>query len=126
KDIDPTLPTSQSINAGYFMYTPAQDLKVNLNEKMVQEGASLKVTLPKVTSTSRQAAEDTIEPSFFQNIQASTDGYVWTTADTSVATVRTLSDGSGAIVGGSAGGKTVAATDLTLAIQDLFGTQKTS
>ncbi|WP_239256918.1 bacterial Ig-like domain-containing protein [Listeria ilorinensis] len=126
KDIDPTLPTSQFINAGYFMYTPAQDLKVNLNEKMVQEGASLKVTLPKVASTSGQAAEDTIEPSFFQNIQASTDGYVWTTADTRVATVQTLSDGSGAIVGGSAGGKTVAATDLTLAIQDLFGTQKTS
>ncbi|EAC9864814.1 DUF5011 domain-containing protein, partial [Listeria monocytogenes] len=113
------------INAGYFQYTAA-DLKVNLNEKLVREGASLKVTLPKVASTSGLAAEDTIEPAFFNNIQASVDGMKWTSADTSKATVQTLSDGSGAIVGVSAQGKTVSATNVTIAIQDMFGAKQSS
>ncbi|WP_234288656.1 bacterial Ig-like domain-containing protein, partial [Listeria ivanovii] len=126
KNIDPTRPTSQSINAGYYAYTPAQDLKVNLNEKRVQTGRSLEITLPKVASTSGQAAEDTIEPAFFQNIQASTNGYKWTSANTSVATVQTLTDGSAAVVGVSAGNKTIAATDLTIALQDIFGTEQSS
>ncbi|EDN7386489.1 LPXTG cell wall anchor domain-containing protein, partial [Listeria monocytogenes] len=125
KEIDPTQPDAASINAGYFQYTAA-DLKVNLNEKLVREGASLKVTLPKVASTSGLAAEDTIEPAFFNNIQASVDGMKWTSADTSKATVQTLSDGSGAIVGVSAQGKTVSATNVTIAIQDMFGAKQSS
>ncbi|MBC1870113.1 LPXTG cell wall anchor domain-containing protein [Listeria seeligeri] len=126
KEIDSTQPESQYINAGYYAYTPDQDLKVNLNEKLVQAGNSLEITLPKVASTSGQAAEDTIEPAFFNNIQASSDGYKWTVADTDVATVKTLSDGSAAVVGVSAGDKTIAATDLTIAIQDVFGTTQSS
>lgn len=126
KEIDSTIPESQYINAGYYAYTPEQDLKVNLNEKLVQAGSSLEITLPKVASTSGQAAEDTIEPEFFNNIQASSDGYKWTVADPGVATVTTLSDGSAAVVGVSAGDKTVAATDLTIAIQDIFGTTQSS
>lgn len=126
KNIDPVQPSAQNINAGYFAYSPEQDLKVNLDNKLVQTGNSLKVTLPKVASTSGEAAENTIEPEFFQNIQAKTDGYKWTTANTGIATVQTLSDGSGAIVGGSTNGKTLAATDLNVEIQDIFGTKKTS
>ncbi|MBC2262681.1 LPXTG cell wall anchor domain-containing protein [Listeria sp. FSL L7-0091] len=126
KNIDPVQPSAQNINAGYFAYSPEQDLKVNLDNKLVQTGSSLTVTLPKVTSTSGEAAENTIEPEFFQNIQAKTDGYKWTTANTGIATVQTLSDGSGAIVGGSTNGKTLAATDLNVEIQDIFGTKKTS
>ncbi|MBC1447854.1 cell surface protein, partial [Listeria welshimeri] len=126
KEIDSTQPESQYINAGYYAYTPDQDLKVNLNEKLVQAGNSLEITLPKVASTSGQAAEDTIEPAFFNNIQASSDGHKWTVADTDVATVKTLSDGSAAVVGVSAGDKTIAATDLTIAIQDVFGTTQSS
>ncbi|MBF2664589.1 bacterial Ig-like domain-containing protein [Listeria seeligeri] len=126
KQIDPTQPDSQYINAGYYAYEPTQDLKVNLNEKRVQVGSSLEVTLPKVALTSGQAAEDTIEPAFFQNIQASTDGYKWTTSNTSVATVQTLSNGSAAVVGVSTNNKTIAAADLTIAIQDIFGTEKSS
>lgn len=125
KEIDPTQPDAASINAGYFQYT-ATDLKVNLNEKLVREGASLKVTLPKVASTSGLPAEDTIEPAFFNNIQASVDGMKWTSADTSKATVQTLSDGSGAIVGVSAQGKTVSATNVMIAIQDMFGAKQSS
>ncbi|EAF7125111.1 bacterial Ig-like domain-containing protein [Listeria monocytogenes] len=125
KEIDPTQPDAASINAGYFQYTAA-DLKVNLNEKLVREGASLKVTLPKVASTSSLPVEDTIEPAFFNNIQASVDGMKWTSADTSKATVQTLSDGSGAIVGVSAQGKTVSATNVTIAIQDMFGAKQSS
>ncbi|MBC1498960.1 cell surface protein, partial [Listeria welshimeri] len=126
KNIDPAQPSAQNINAGYFAYSPEQDLKVNLDSKLVQTGNSLEVTLPKVASTSGEAAENTIEPEFFQNIQAATDGYKWSTANTGVATVQTLSDGSGAIVGGSTNGKTLAATDLNVEIQDIFGTKKTS
>ncbi|EIP1891967.1 bacterial Ig-like domain-containing protein [Listeria monocytogenes] len=126
KEVDSTQPDSQYINAGYYAYTPEQDLKVNLNEKLVQAGKNLEITLPKVASTSGQAAEDTIEPEFFNNIQASSDGYKWTVADAGVATVKTLSDGSAAVVGVSAGDKTIAATDLTIAIQDIFGTTQSS
>ncbi|WP_338671838.1 bacterial Ig-like domain-containing protein [Listeria seeligeri] len=126
KNIDPTLPVSQTINAGYYAYTPEQDLKVNLNEKRVQTGRSLAITLPKVASTNGQAGEDTIEPNFFQNIQASTEGYKWTTADTDVTTVQTQNDGSAAVVGVSTNNQTIAATDLTIAIQDIFGTKQSS
>ncbi|MBC6296735.1 DUF5011 domain-containing protein [Listeria sp. FSL L7-1517] len=126
KNVDPTQPTSQFINAGYYAYTPEQDLKVNLNEKRIQMGRSIEITLPKVASTSGQAAEDTIEPAFFQNIQASANGYKWTSANTGVATVQTLTDGSAAVVGVSTGGKTIAATDLTIALKDVFGTEQSS
>lgn len=126
KQIDPTLPDSQFMNAGYIAYEPTKDLKVNLNEKRVQTGQSLGITLPKVASTSGDAAEDTIEPAFFQNIQASTNGYKWTSANTAIATVQTLTDGSAAVVGVSTNNKTIAATDLTLQIEDVFGTQKSS
>ncbi|MBC1676205.1 hypothetical protein HB956_13980, partial [Listeria welshimeri] len=73
KDIDPTQLNSQYINAGYLKYTPNQDLKVNLNEKLVEVNNNLIITLPKVASTNGIAAEDTIEPDFFGNIQATTD-----------------------------------------------------
>ncbi|MBF2482545.1 cell surface protein, partial [Listeria seeligeri] len=126
KEIDPAQPDAQHINAGYISYVPETDLKVNLNEKLVQEGKSLKITLPKVAQTTGEAAEDTIEPDFFQKIQATTDGYKWTTANAGIATARTLSDGSGAIVGVSTNGKTIAATDLTIAIKDIFGTEQKS
>lgn len=126
KAIDPTQPTSENINAGYIQYALEKDLKVNLNEKLVQEGRNVKITLPKVASTSGQAAEDTIEPAFFQNIHATTDGYKWSAANTDIATVQTLSDGSSAVVGVSTKGKTVAATNLTIALQDIFGTQQSS
>ncbi|MBC2157150.1 bacterial Ig-like domain-containing protein [Listeria innocua] len=126
KDIDPAQPDAQHINAGYISYVPETDLKVNLNEKTVQEGKSLKITLPKVAPTSGEAAEDTIEPDIFQKIQANTDGYKWTTADASVATAKTLTDGSVAIVGGSTNGKTIRVTDLTIALKDIFGTEKKS
>ncbi|MBC1488979.1 DUF5011 domain-containing protein [Listeria sp. FSL L7-1485] len=126
KDINPTQPTAQSISAGYLEYEPNQDLKVNLNEKLVQSGNSLKVTLPKVALTSGVAAEDTIEPAFFQNIQAATNGYKWTSGDTNIATVQTLSDGSAAIVGVSTNGKTIATTDLMIELQDVYGTKTTS
>ncbi|PZG48520.1 cell surface protein [Listeria ivanovii] len=126
KQIDPTQPDYQYTNAGYYAYEPTTDLKVNLNEKQVKMGRSLEITLPKVASTSGQAAENTIEPAFFQNIQASTDGYKWTIADTGIATVKTMSDGSAAVVGVSTNNKTIAATDLTIAIQDIFGTTQSS
>ncbi|HAB0008190.1 TPA_asm: cell surface protein [Listeria monocytogenes] len=126
KEIDPTQPASQFISAGYINYTPNQDLKVNLNDKRVQAGSSLKVTLPKVVSTSGIAAEDTIEPAFFQNIQNTTDGYKWTSANTGVATVQTLSDGSAAIVGVATNGKSVAASDLTIGLKDIYGTEASS
>lgn len=126
KQIDSTQPDSDYINAGYYAYEPTQDLKVNLNEKQVQMGLSQEITLPKVASTSGQAAEDTIEPAFFQNIKASTNGYKWSTADTGVATVQTLSDGSSAVVGVSTNNKTIATTDLTITIQDIFGTEQSS
>ncbi|CUL54698.1 Cell wall surface anchor family protein [Listeria monocytogenes] len=126
KQIDPTLPSSQYTNAGYYAYDPTQDLKVNLDEKQVQMGRSLEITLPKVASTTGQAAEDTIEPSFFKNIKAATNGYKWTVADTNVATVQTLADGSAAVVGVSTNNKTIDVTDLTITIQDIFGTEKSS
>ncbi|MBC2186162.1 DUF5011 domain-containing protein [Listeria sp. FSL L7-0253] len=126
KEIDPAQPDAQHINAGYISYVPETDLKVNLNEKIVQEGKSLKITLPKVAQTNGEAAEDTIEPDFFQKIQATTDGYKWTTANAGIATAKTLSDGSGAIVGVSTNGKTMAATDLTIAVKDIFGTEQKS
>lgn len=126
KQIDSTQPNSQYINAGYYAYEPTKDLKVNLNEKQVSMGQSLEVTLPKVASTSGQAAEDTIEPAFFKNIQASKDGYKWTIADSKIATVQTLSDGSAALVGVSTNDKAIAATELTIAIQDIFGTEQSS
>ncbi|OFH71085.1 bacterial Ig-like domain-containing protein [Listeria monocytogenes] len=126
KQIDPTQPNSQYINAGYYAYEPTQDLKVNLNAKQVQMGRSLEITLPKVASTTGQAAEDTIEPSFFKNIKATTNGYKWTVADTNVATVQTLADGSAAVVGVSTNNKTIDVTDLTITIQDIFGTEKSS
>lgn len=126
KQIDPTLPSSQYTNAGYYAYDPTQDLKVNLDEKQVQMGRSLEITLPKVASTTGQAAEDTIEPSFFKNIKATTNGYKWTVADTNVATVQTLADGSAAVVGVSTNNKTIDVTDLTITIQDIFGTEKSS
>lgn len=87
-------------------------------------GRSLEITLPKVASTTGQAAEDTIEPSFFKNIKATTNGYKWTVADTKVATVQTLADGSAAVVGVSTNNKTIDVTDLTITIQDIFGTEK--
>ncbi|EAG9284152.1 LPXTG cell wall anchor domain-containing protein [Listeria monocytogenes] len=126
KQINPTLPSSQYTNAGYYAYNPTQDLKVNLDEKQVQMGRSLEITLPKVASTTGQAAEDTIEPSFFKNIKATTNGYKWTVADTKVATVQTLADGSAAVVGVSTNDKTIDVTDLTLTIQDIFGTEQSS
>ncbi|MBC2262556.1 LPXTG cell wall anchor domain-containing protein [Listeria sp. FSL L7-0091] len=126
KQIDPTQPKSQHINAGYYAYDPMQDLKVNLNEKQVQVENSLEITLPKVPATTGQAAEDTIEPSFFKNIKAATDGYKWTVADTNVATVQTLADGSAAVVGISTKDKTIDVTDLTITIQDIFGTEQSS
>ncbi|EAC8563504.1 LPXTG cell wall anchor domain-containing protein [Listeria monocytogenes] len=126
KEIDPTQPNAQYINAGYYAYNPTQDLKVNLNEKQVQMGRSLEITLPKVASTTGQAAEDTIEPSFFKNIKAATNGYKWTVADTNVATVQTLADGSAAVVGVSTNNKTIDVTDLTITIQDIFGTEQSS
>lgn len=126
KQINPTLPSSQYTNAGYYAYNPTQDLKVNLDEKQVQMGRSLEITLPKVASTTGQAAEDTIEPSFFKNIKATTNGYKWTVADTKVATVQTLADGSAAVVGVSTNNKTIDVTDLTITIQDIFGTEKSS
>ncbi|MBC6136653.1 LPXTG cell wall anchor domain-containing protein [Listeria innocua] len=126
KQIDPTLPSSPYTNAGYYAYDPTQDLKVNLDEKQVQMGRSLEITLPKVASTTGQAAEDTIEPSFFKNIKAATNGYKWTVADTNVATVQTLADGSAAVVGVSTNNKTIDVTDLTITIQDIFGTEKSS
>lgn len=89
-------------------------------------GRSLEITLPKVASTTGQAAEDTIEPSFFKNIKATTNGYKWTVADTKVATVQTLADGSAAVVGVSTNDKTIDVTDLTLTIQDIFGTEQSS
>ncbi|MGJ6230273.1 bacterial Ig-like domain-containing protein [Listeria monocytogenes] len=116
----------QYTNAGYYAYNPTQDLKVNLDEKQVQMGRSLEITLPKVASTTGQAAEDTIEPSFFKNIKATTNGYKWTVADTKVATVQTLADGSAAVVGVSTNDKTIDVTDLTLTIQDIFGTEQSS
>ncbi|CCQ23359.1 Serine-aspartate repeat-containing protein C [Listeria monocytogenes N53-1] len=121
KQIDPTLPSSQYTNAGYYAYDPTQDLKVNLDEKQVQMGRSLEIA-----STTGQAAEDTIEPSFFKNIKAATNGYKWTVADTNVATVQTLADGSAAVVGVSTNNKTIDVTDLTITIQDIFGTEKSS
>lgn len=126
KQIDPTLPSSQYTNAGYYAYNPTQDLKVNLDAKQVQMGRSLEITLPKVASTTGQAAEDTIEPSFFKNIKATTNGYKWTVADANVATVQTLADGSAAVVGVSTNNKTIDVTDLTITIQDIFGTEKSS
>ncbi|EAE8346657.1 LPXTG cell wall anchor domain-containing protein [Listeria monocytogenes] len=126
KQIDPTQPSSQYTNAGYYAYNPTQDLKVNLDEKQVQMGRSLEITLPKVASTTGQAAEDTIEPSFFKNIKATTDGYKWSVADAKVATVQTLADGSAAVVGVSTNDKTIDATDLTITIQDIFGTKQSS
>ncbi|WP_426617613.1 bacterial Ig-like domain-containing protein [Listeria ivanovii] len=126
KNIDPTQPTSQYISAGYYAYNPAEDLKVNLNEKRVQVGRSLEITLPKVASTSEQAAENTIEPAFFQNIQASINGYKWTVTNTSIARIQTLSDGLAAIVGVSANDKTIATTDITIEIQDILGTKQSS
>ncbi|EDO1202055.1 LPXTG cell wall anchor domain-containing protein [Listeria innocua] len=126
KQIDPTQPSSQYANAGYYAYNPTQDLKVNLNEKRVQMGRNLEITLPKVASTTGQAAEDTIEPSFFKNIKATTNGYKWTVADTKVATVQTLADGSAAVVGVSTNDKTIDVTDLTITIQDIFGTEQSS
>lgn len=126
KQIDPTLPSSPYTNAGYYAYDPTQDLKVNLDEKQVQMGRSLEITLPKVASTTGQAAEDTIEPSFFKNIKAATNGYKWTVADTNVATVQTLADGSAAVVGVSTNNKTIDVTDLTITIQDIFGTEQSS
>ncbi|EBF5203443.1 DUF5011 domain-containing protein [Listeria monocytogenes] len=126
KEIDPAQPDAQHINAGYISYVPESDLKVNLNEKLVQEGKSLKITLPKVALTNGEAAEDTIEPDIFQKILATTDGYKWTTADPTIATAKTLTDGSGAIVGVSTKGKTIAATDLTITIKDIFGTETKS
>ncbi|MBC1694940.1 cell surface protein, partial [Listeria welshimeri] len=126
KQIDSTQPNSQYINAGYYAYEPTKDLKVNLNEKQVSMGQSLEVTLPKVASTSGQAAEDTIEPAFFKNIQAGKDGYKWTIADSKIATVQTLSDGSAALVGVSTNDKAIAATELTIAIQDIFGSEQSS
>ncbi|MBC1836695.1 bacterial Ig-like domain-containing protein, partial [Listeria seeligeri] len=69
---------------------------------------------------------DTIEPDIFQKILATADGYKWTTADPTIATAKTLTDGSGAIVGVSTKGKTIAATDLTITIKDIFGTEKKS
>lgn len=124
KQIDPTLPSSQYTNAGYYAYNPTQDLKVNLDAKQVQMGRSLEITLPKVASTTGQAAEDTIEPSFFKNIKAATNGYKWTVADTNVATVQTLADGSAAVVGVSTNNKTIDVTDLTITIQDIFEQKK--
>ncbi len=97
-----------------------KNLKVNLNEKQVQMGRSLEITLPKVASTTGQAAEDTIEPSFFKNIKADNNGYKWTVADTNVATVQTLADGSAAVVGVSTNNKTIDVTDLTITIQDIL------
>ncbi|MBC1374833.1 LPXTG cell wall anchor domain-containing protein [Listeria sp. FSL L7-1699] len=126
KQVDPTQPSSQYTNAGYYAYDPTQDLKVNLDEKQVQMGRSLEITLPKVASTTGLAAEDTIEPSIFKNIKAATDGYKWTVADTNVATVQTLADGSAAVVGVSTNNKTIDVTDLTITIQDIFGTEKSS
>ncbi|EAF9294827.1 cell surface protein, partial [Listeria monocytogenes] len=126
KQIDPTDPKSEHINAGYYAYDPTKDLKVNLDEKEVQMGSSLEITLPKVASTSVEAAEDTIEPSFFKNIKASTDGYKWSVADSSVATVKTLADGSAAVVGVSTKDKTISTTDLTITIQDIFGEKQSS
>lgn len=126
KNIDPTQPTSQYISAGYYAYNPAEDLKVNLNEKRVQVGRSLEITLPKVASTSEQAAENTIEPAFFQNIQASINGYKWTVTNTSIARIQTLSDSLAAIVGVSANDKTIATTDITIEIQDILGTKQSS
>ncbi|PWS21364.1 hypothetical protein DKP78_23960, partial [Enterococcus faecium] len=70
--------------------------------------------------------EDTIEPSFFKNIKAATNGYKWTVADTNVATVQTLADGSAAVVGVSTNNKTIDVTDLTITIQDIFGTEQSS
>lgn len=126
KEINPEQPTSQNINAGYMEYAPANDLKVNLSDKTLQAGKSLKVTLPKVEATSGEAAENTIEPSFFHNIQAPSNGYKWTSKDASVATVDTASDGSGIIVGVSTGDKAIATTDLSITIKDIFGTEKKS
>ncbi|MBC2307009.1 LPXTG cell wall anchor domain-containing protein [Listeria welshimeri] len=126
KDIDPTQLNSQYINAGYLKYTPNQDLKVNLNEKLVEVNNNLIITLPKVASTNGIAAEDTIEPDFFGNIQATTDSYSWVTADTAIARAQTLSDGSGSIVGVSTNGKTVAVTNLSITIQDIFGMKQSS
>ncbi|EEO6567021.1 LPXTG cell wall anchor domain-containing protein [Listeria monocytogenes] len=126
KQIDPTDPKSEHINAGYYAYDPTKDLKVNLDEKEVQMGSSLEIALPKVASTSVEAVEDTIEPSFFKNIKASTDGYKWSVADSSVATVKTLADGSAAVVGVSTKDKTISTTDLTITIQDIFGEKQSS
>ncbi len=107
-------------------YAPDNDLKVNLSAKIVQAGKSLKVTLPKVRATSGEAVEDTIEPSFFHNIQAITDGYKWTSNDTTLATTQTANDGSGIIVGISAGNKAIATTDIGITIKDIFDTEKKS
>ncbi|EHH7705642.1 DUF5011 domain-containing protein [Listeria monocytogenes] len=126
KEIDPAQPVSQNINAGYMEYAPDNDLKVNLSAKIVQAGKSLKVTLPKVRATSGEAVEDTIEPSFFHNIQAITDGYKWTSNDTTLATTQTANDGSGIIVGISAGNKAIATTDIGITIKDIFDTEKKS
>lgn len=49
-----------------------------------------------------------------------------TVADTKVATVQTLADGSAAVVGVSTNDKTIDVTDLTLTIQDIFGTEQSS
>ncbi|MBC2118789.1 bacterial Ig-like domain-containing protein [Listeria marthii] len=126
KQIDPTKPNSQYINAGYYAYNPTQDLKINLNEKQVRMGRSQEITLPKVAPTTGQAAEDTIEPSFFNNIKANTNGYKWTVLDTNVATVQTRADGSAAVVGVSTNGKAIDKTNLTITIKDVFGTEKSS
>ncbi|KAI0979042.1 hypothetical protein GJ496_010078, partial [Pomphorhynchus laevis] len=128
KDIDATRVVAKTIGCGYLEYNPPLELKVNIDNKEVKTGEKIVVTIPTVASTGNGvvAAEDTIEPEFFDNIKDPVSGYVWEIADPTLASINQKDDGSVEIVGITTNGNSLATTQITLTIKDIYGEVKTS